>query len=259
MRDAIESVLRQEFDDYEIILVDDASTDGSADVIREYADRATIVIREQNGGEMAARNSAIEVARGEYICFLDSDDLWFLWTLQTFAEAIERHNRPTVVSGNVFAFSDQSQVNAVQSDPYVDTVKSCYFTGTRCTAAMSAAISRAAIEQVGRFLDLRIVGPDSDLMFRIGDRPGLVQIESPYTIAYRQHSGSLMGNTPLMYQGARQWIDSESEGKYPGGAALRRDRLRHITVRTAPFRFNASSMVIAARDLIFTGEHSSGI
>ena len=214
-------MLRQGFQDYELVLVDDASTDGSADVIREYSDRATVVLREQNGGEMAARNSAMEAARGEYVCFLDSDDLWFPWTLQTFAEAIKRHNRPTVISGNVLDFHDQSQVDVVQNEPYSDSVTSCYFTGDRCTAAMCAAISRAAIEEVGRFLELRKNGLDSELMFRIGDRPGLVQIESPVTIAYRQHGGNIMGNTPLSYLGAKQWIDSEFEGKYPGGAALR--------------------------------------
>ena len=63
VRVAIESALAQEFLDYELVLVDDASTDESAEVLGEYADRATIVLREQNGGEMAARNSALERAR----------------------------------------------------------------------------------------------------------------------------------------------------------------------------------------------------
>jgi len=232
VRDSIESVLRQDFDDYELVLVDDASTDGSADVIREYADRATVVVREQNGGEMAARNSAMSAARGEYVCFLDSDDQWFPWTLATYAKAIERHGRPTIVGGKMFPFRDAAEVHKVEQAPYADSAASCYFTGSHYLGVVAAAIRRSDIEQVGRFLDLRFVGPDADLMFRIGDRPGLVTIESPFTFAYRQHESNIMSNVGLRYNGARQWITYELAEKYPGGPALRAERLRHITLHT---------------------------
>ncbi|MEX0641084.1 MAG: glycosyltransferase family 2 protein [Pirellulales bacterium] len=232
VRDAIESALKQEFADFELVLVDDGSTDGSADIIRDYAQQAKVVVREQNGGEMAARNSALTVARGEYVAFLDSDDQWFPWTLATYAEAIERHNRPTIVGGKMFEFRDPGQVNDVEQSPYADSASTCYFTGSHYFGVVSAAIRRSAIDDVGRFVDVRFVGPDADLMFRIGDRPGFVRIESPFTFAYRQHGGNIMANVEMRYHGARQWIESESEGKYPGGAALRAERLRHITLHT---------------------------
>lgn len=230
VRASIESVLNQEFKDFELVLVDDASTDSSADVLREYADRATVVVREQNGGEMASRNSALGVSRGQYVCFLDSDDQWFSWTLANYRRAIEEHGGPAFVIGEMFEFTDDTQVGQVSPGEYVDSVTRCYSTGAYYMGVVAAAIRRADIEEVGRFNDVRFNGMDIDLMFRLGDRPGLVKIKSPVMFAYRIHGGNIMGNFDLRYRGAMHWIAAERAGKYPGGAALRADRLRHITM-----------------------------
>jgi glycosyltransferase involved in cell wall biosynthesis len=231
VRDAIESVLAQEFDDYELVIVDDASTDNSADVIREYADRATVVIREKNGGEMAARNTALEASRGEYICYLDSDDVWFPWSLSTFADAIARNGKPTMVAGPMLSFSDESELSTVRREPYAQSTCSCYFASRHYVGVASAAIRRDALVNAGGFTDLRFNGMDSDLMFRIGDLPGFVQVESPVSFAYRQLE-NITGNIPMAYGGTRHVIEMEAAGRYPGGDALRADRLRHVTRRT---------------------------
>ena len=78
LRQCIDSVLRQSFTDYEVILVDDGSTDGSTAICREYAGRDSRVrmIRQANGGLSAARNTGVGAARGDYLIFLDSDDYW---------------------------------------------------------------------------------------------------------------------------------------------------------------------------------------
>lgn len=75
----IESVLAQTYSDWEMLIVDDCSTDGSYEIALEYAakDRRIKVIRnEKNSGAAVSRNKAIEVAQGEFVAFLDSDDLW---------------------------------------------------------------------------------------------------------------------------------------------------------------------------------------
>ncbi len=78
LAEAIESILGQTFDDFELIIVDDCSTDGSAEIAREYAERDSrikIVQRETNGGSADARNSGIAIATGEYIAAMDADDV----------------------------------------------------------------------------------------------------------------------------------------------------------------------------------------
>src|SRR5688572_5722307 len=72
---ALESVLRQVDSSVEVIVVDDGSTDGTATVLADYIPRIR-VIRQHNQGVAAARNHAIAEARGTWIAFLDSDDVW---------------------------------------------------------------------------------------------------------------------------------------------------------------------------------------
>lgn len=71
---SIGSVLRQDYDDFEIVVVDDGSTDGGADVVRRIADRRIRLISKANGGVSSARNRGMKEAKGEYITFLDADD-----------------------------------------------------------------------------------------------------------------------------------------------------------------------------------------
>ncbi|HEY7532077.1 MAG TPA: glycosyltransferase family A protein [Nitrospiraceae bacterium] len=75
IRCAIESVLDQTYGNRELIVVDDGSTDGTPEVVRDYKDRLTYV-RQENGGVSRARNTGIRKSNGEYIAFLDADDVW---------------------------------------------------------------------------------------------------------------------------------------------------------------------------------------
>jgi glycosyltransferase involved in cell wall biosynthesis len=76
LREAVNSVLAQDFEDFELIVVDDGSTDGTADEMKGYGGRVRLLHRSENRGVSAARNRGILNARGKYIAFLDSDDLW---------------------------------------------------------------------------------------------------------------------------------------------------------------------------------------
>lgn len=88
---AVNSVLNQTYQDFEIIIVDDCSTDGSVEVIKSMTDpRIRLVELEENGGACAARNRGVEEAKGEWIAFQDSDDEWLPEKLQKQLEQLER-------------------------------------------------------------------------------------------------------------------------------------------------------------------------
>lgn len=76
LKDCIESILKQSMQDFELILVDDGSTDSSGTICDRYAEKDSRikVVHTKNGGLSAARNAGIEIARGEFVAFVDSDD-----------------------------------------------------------------------------------------------------------------------------------------------------------------------------------------
>jgi hypothetical protein len=90
--EAIESALSQSWPETEVIVVDDGSTDGSRDVIAEYGDRIGVVLQ-PNLGQAEAFNAGVRQARGEIICFLDSDDVWDVQKVERVVEAFRGHPR----------------------------------------------------------------------------------------------------------------------------------------------------------------------
>jgi len=91
LRDCLDSVLNQTFSDWEAICVNDGSTDGSAAILEEYVvrDKRFKIVTQSNGGLSAARNTGLEVAEGDYIVFLDSDDWLELGALETMAKNLD--------------------------------------------------------------------------------------------------------------------------------------------------------------------------
>src|SRR5918997_1425231 len=97
IEEAIESVFAQTYDDWELLLIDDGSTDGSTRIALQYAERHRGRVRylehpeHQNRGVSASRNLGISHARGEYVAFLDADDVWLEHKLEQQVAILSSH------------------------------------------------------------------------------------------------------------------------------------------------------------------------
>ena len=91
----LESVLYQTYKKIEIILIDDCSTDNSRHIIEQYRnmyDNIIYKLQERNGGAAVARNTALKIAKGRYVAFLDSDDLWYPKKLEKQLKLMKQKN-----------------------------------------------------------------------------------------------------------------------------------------------------------------------
>lgn len=169
---AIESVLAQEFSDFELVVVDDGSTDRSADVVRRYADRRIKLIRlVANQGGNAARNRGIAVSTAPLVTFLDSDD-WFLphklgFEVRRFAE---RSDVDVLLTGFVYSEESRSEGKRRRPNPVIESnaefVEALFMRRLR-KGTPGIAVRRSALERVGGFDEGLRRRQDFDLLLRL--------------------------------------------------------------------------------------------
>jgi glycosyltransferase involved in cell wall biosynthesis len=236
LRRTLKSVFDQEFKDFEVIVVDDGSTDDAEAVVRLWGDKIQFLWTNQSGPG-AARNFGVSQARGEYVAFLDSDDLWFPWTLQSFAELIEQYDQPTMLSASLIEFTDEHELSLVKNGVIEAVAFPDYFASSRWgyfVGAGMAVIRREELLSTGGFTEKRINSEDHDLILRLGTASGFVQMLSPITLGWRRHAGSATKNFRQSYEGNCYLIEQELYGAYPGGQLRSQERREIISRHIRP-------------------------
>lgn len=163
----INSVLAQTYKDFEIVVVNDGSTDKSVDVVRAIADDRIVFINQENQGVSAARNTGILAAKGEYVAFLDGDDLWHPEYLETLVQLISDYPNATLygigyskihenrIPKNVEPTSMRGEIE----NPWGNYIG--YWTGS------SSSSSRDLLIKVGMFDTRMTHGEDIDMWWRL--------------------------------------------------------------------------------------------
>lgn len=123
LSETIKSVVNQTYNNWELIIVDDCSTDRSVTIIQQFMvqdSRIKLIINERNIGAALSRNKAIEVARGEYIAFLDSDDLWLENKLEKQINFMKNYNIDFSYSYYYVNHVNRQEMHIVKAPKYLD-------------------------------------------------------------------------------------------------------------------------------------------
>ncbi|HEX9998187.1 MAG TPA: glycosyltransferase [Abditibacterium sp.] len=234
---AIESVLEQPGEKCEIIVVDDGSTDDTLKVLSNYKQHIQ-VFQQENQGPGAARNVGIKAARGDYIAFLDSDDLWLPWTLETYHRVLFEHKEaPALLLASSFSFEQSSEVKTLQPEKFqVEHFNDYLATSHKALSfgASSLVVRADVLHAAGGFASRWMNAEDLDLCLKLGTAPVFRLLHSPVTFGYRRHEGSAVSHLPRTLDGIHHLIAQERAGLYPGGQARERERIEIITRHIRP-------------------------
>jgi cellulose synthase/poly-beta-1,6-N-acetylglucosamine synthase-like glycosyltransferase len=161
---AIRSVIEQTFDDWELIVVDDGSTDGTGEAVAALRDPRLYYHWQPNGGLGAARNAGLRLARGPVVAFLDSDDRWRSDHLALVTEVFRRHPDALLVTTNprwLLRGSDPPDRARL-----IDPLPLC-FLGNFVGCPSAVAVQRDPVRRIGGFDEAIEVAEDDDLWYRL--------------------------------------------------------------------------------------------
>jgi glycosyltransferase involved in cell wall biosynthesis len=230
VREAVESVLAQTWIGYELFVIDDGSTDGTQAMLAGYGSRIHL-LRQANQGPEVARSMAAAQARGDYLVFLDSDDLLFPKALEIYANIIQACDFPPLIIGSMNYFADGTAPRQEDSSgPEIRAVKFADFLSKDVSVGLSNSrivIRKSVLQEIG---GLRRTTPstfhldDFNLVLKAGTQSPCVVLLEPTTVAYRTHETNSIRDPGAMVNGILSLIASEKRGDYPGGSERKWDR-----------------------------------
>lgn len=181
----LQSVLDQSIDDFELIVVDDGSTDTSVDKITTFIDPRIRLIHKENGGASSARNVGIANSRGEWITFLDADDVMYPNALAVYHNLINKYPEVDVVAASV------DQTNKSYPKQEIDYVVSDYDYSNAISYAKSGfslictdciCVKKSLLDKTGGFNECYTHGEDMDLWKRLSLETDIAKSDIPVAL-----------------------------------------------------------------------------
>ncbi len=197
--ETIESIVKQTYKNIEIIIINDGSTDDSEKIIRTFQSQypdAINIIDQQNQGQVKARNNGLKIARGEFIAFLDSDDVWAL-------DKIEKQI-PLFTDKVGLIYSGVEYIdtwgNAIGSEQCDQDIKGAVYERLIVKNRMTGGtviVKNEALKKVGLFDETLEAAENWDLWIRVTQFYEVDFVDEAL-LKYRKHSGNMSSNNTLM-------------------------------------------------------------
>jgi glycosyltransferase involved in cell wall biosynthesis len=231
IRDAVDSALAQPCASKEVIVVDDASSDGTVKVLSGYGDKIHLIKFEKNQGPNAARNAGASASKGNYLVFLDGDDLLLPWALDAYQRIVDLRKPKIILCRLLFfkgpipaaKFADFGQgIQIVEYDALIRKDRTY-----RCSAS-AIVVEREAFEAVGGWTRDLFPSEIEDLTIKLGYSGRTAHILSHPTTAYRVHDNNTVHQVGRFVESTRTIIQKEKRGEYPGGPRCLYERYAYI-------------------------------
>lgn len=189
LNEAIGSVLSQDFDDFELIVVDDGSTDSTFELLKSYPN--VFVIRQEHRGVSAARNAGIKQASGRFVAFLDSDDLWLPQKLSTQKAFFQTHPDALICQTEEIWIRNEVRVN--RKNRHRKPSGTIFERSVElCLVSPSAVMAhRSLFDDIGLFDEAMPACEDYDLWLRIACRFPIHLVDIPLVIKRGGHKDQL--------------------------------------------------------------------
>jgi len=187
---AIDSVLAQDYKNFELIIVDDGSTDATADILSSYGS-AIQKIRKQNQGVSAARNRGIAAASGDLIAFLDSDDYWMPKKLSTQVDFFSSHPDALICQTEEFWVKNNRRVNPKKRHKkpsgmmFSESLQLCLISPS------AVMVRKRLFSEIGLFDEALPACEDYDLWLRVTCRYPVYLIDTPLIVKTGGHPDQL--------------------------------------------------------------------
>lgn len=208
LRKCVNSVLAQGFEDYELILVDDGSTDGSDaicdDYARKYPERI-VTVHQQNSGQSKARNEGVRLAKGEYVTFLDSDDFWRHTYALSDIDAIISKYQPDIVAFDMAKYYEDTQTyiepsprcsEKVNGKEKIEILRDFYFRQGDLKIGSSQKFIKRELLKRHLFDENLRTGEDIDWSLNLFGEAGKICVYNKPFYCYRQQrEGSVTNST----------------------------------------------------------------
>lgn len=188
VRRAIDSVLGQSWPHYEVVVVDDGSTDDTASILAGYGSRIR-VMRKANGGLSSARNAGIAAARGHYVAFLDADDWWLPDKLRRQVSEMAAHPQAHFCSTAARVVDEAGAERGIwRCPPHRGSDLEAIFAVNAYIAGSGSAVlaRRASLQAAGGFDESLRSLEDVDLWMRLAARGGYRYIDEPLAVVVKR-------------------------------------------------------------------------
>ncbi len=198
IRQTLESVLSQTFNDLEIIVVDDGSTDSTADIVNSFKDNRIVYHYKANQGLSSARNKGISLSQGEYIAFLDHDDIWLPEKLKIQLEVFTANQEAAMVFSDAY-ITDLNGKRIKRffkiSPPFKGKVFNKLLSDN-FVPILTVMLKRTVFEKTGLFNSNYKIAEDWDFFLRLAKNYSFDYINTPLA-EYRVHDASFSKNAKL--------------------------------------------------------------